>query len=165
MMPERRAEISVNAFAKRLGVDEKAVRKAIASGRIERGVGRGADGAPVITDPELATAEFHQNRDVAKVRGPAAGGISTADARRELIREQTRKLKIANDLRLRELLPAGEAQRAWGGLVVAAKTKLLGLPSLAKQRLPHLTLDDLAVLDQLVREALEQLAEPEEARA
>jgi phage terminase Nu1 subunit (DNA packaging protein) len=52
---------------------------------------------------------------------------------------------------------SSEVKLRWSAHVVAARTKLLGLPSRAKQRLPHLTPADLATLDRLIREALEEL--------
>lgn len=157
MMPQRRAaSLSVSAFAKRLGVDEKAVRKAIQNGRLERGVGRDARGAPVITDVDVAGLEFRQNRDASKVRDNSVA--TTADARRALIREQTRKLKIANDLKAREMIPRQEAEHLWSTQAVAVRTKLLGVPSAFRQRCPHITKGDMDTLDALIREALEALA-------
>jgi len=47
----------------------------------------------------------------------------------------------------------------WSKIVVGTRTHLLGLPTRAKQRLPHLSNADLGVLDGLVRESLEELAD------
>ena len=60
-----------------------------------------------------------------------------------------------------ELVPAREVETTWAALVVAARTTLLGLPTRAKQRLPHLMSTDLAELDKLVREVLGELAKDE----
>lgn len=57
-----------------------------------------------------------------------------------------------------ELVDAKEITAAFTQLIVTSRTKLLGLPTKAKSRLPHLTLDDLNVLDDIVRESLEELA-------
>jgi phage terminase Nu1 subunit (DNA packaging protein) len=38
------------------------------------------------------------------------------------------------------------------------RTRLLGVPSAAKQRIPHLEIEEVEVLTLLVREALEELA-------
>jgi hypothetical protein len=43
-------------------------------------------------------------------------------------------------------------------MVLQARTTLLGLPTRARQRLPHLGAADLVVLEGLVREVLEELA-------
>jgi hypothetical protein len=57
-----------------------------------------------------------------------------------------------------ELVDAKEITAAFTQLIVTSRTKLLGLPTKAKSRLPHLTLEDLAVLEEIVRESLEELA-------
>jgi hypothetical protein len=57
------------------------------------------------------------------------------------------------------LVPLEEVQAKWVEIVVQARTKLLGIPTKAKQRLPDLDVDAINVLDDLVREALEDLAE------
>jgi hypothetical protein len=59
---------SLRGFARLVGVNEAAVRKAIASGRLERSVGRNAKGQPAIIDVELAAYEWRANRDPAKAR-------------------------------------------------------------------------------------------------
>jgi phage terminase Nu1 subunit (DNA packaging protein) len=41
----------------------------------------------------------------------------------------------------------------------ACKTRLLAIPSRARQALPHLVAADLGVLEALIREALEDLVE------
>ena len=50
-----------------------------------------------------------------------------------------------------------EGRAALVDQVVTCRTRLLGIPSKAKQQLPHLSLSDLEVLEALVREALEGL--------
>jgi hypothetical protein len=57
-----------------------------------------------------------------------------------------------------ELVDAKEITASFTQLIVTSRTKLLGLPTKAKSRLPHLTLEDLAVLEEIVRESLEELA-------
>jgi len=49
-------------------------------------------------------------------------------------------------------------ESTWSVLVTNAKTKLLAVPSRAKQRIPHLTLEEVEILNDLVRESLEDLA-------
>ena len=41
----------------------------------------------------------------------------------------------------------------------AVRTRLLGLPTRIRQRLPHLTAEDVRIIDALIREALEELAD------
>ena len=42
--------------------------------------------------------------------------------------------------------------------ITNAKTKLQGIPSRARQRIPHLTTTDVAELEDLIREVLEDIA-------
>ena len=56
------------------------------------------------------------------------------------------------------LLPREDVERAQAIAVNISKTRLLGVPSTAKQRIPHLTLDEVEILTGLIREALEELA-------
>lgn len=61
-----------------------------------------------------------------------------------------------------ELLDRAEVLKAWSDAVNASKTKLLALPTMAKQRIPHLDLEEIEILTELVREALEALASESE---
>jgi hypothetical protein len=57
------------------------------------------------------------------------------------------------------LLKREDVDRAWGDAVAIAKTKLLAVPTRARQRIPHLTLDEIEELTQLIREALQEVAD------
>jgi hypothetical protein len=57
------------------------------------------------------------------------------------------------------LLRREDVDRAWGEAVAIAKTKLLAVPTRARQRIPHLTLDEIEELTQLIREALQEVAD------
>lgn len=57
------------------------------------------------------------------------------------------------------LLQREEVERAQAAAINISKTRLLGVPSTAKQRIPHLTLDEVEILTGLIREALEELAD------
>ena len=56
------------------------------------------------------------------------------------------------------LLPREDVERAQAAALAISKTRLLGVPSTAKQRIPHLSLDEVEILTTLIREALEELA-------
>lgn len=82
----------------------------------------------------------------------------------ESAREKHWKAKIAEqEFREREgeLVEARMVELKLSGVYSQVRTKLLGVPSRARQALPHLTAGDVAVLEDLVREALEDLVEPE----
>jgi len=56
------------------------------------------------------------------------------------------------------LLHREDVERAQATALAISKTRLLGVPSTAKQRIPHLSLDEVEILTTLMREALEELA-------
>lgn len=56
------------------------------------------------------------------------------------------------------LLPAEQVEKVWANSVTIARTKLLGVPTRLRQRIPHLTLEEIAIAEELIREALEELA-------
>ena len=57
-----------------------------------------------------------------------------------------------------QLVRVEDVEREWLEIITMARTKLLGIPTKAKQRLPDLDTDAIGVLDDIVREALEDLA-------
>ena len=62
------------------------------------------------------------------------------------------------------LLRREDVDQAWAAAVNITRTKLLGIPSVAKQRIPHLELEEVELLTVLIREALEELAAGEVKR-
>ena len=56
------------------------------------------------------------------------------------------------------LLHREDVERAQATALAISKTRLLGVPSTAKQRIPHLSLDEVEILTTLIREALDELA-------
>lgn len=59
------------------------------------------------------------------------------------------------------LLPVDQVERVWANSITIAKTKLLAVPSRLRQRIPHLTLEEIAIAEGLIRECLEELASGE----
>jgi len=57
-----------------------------------------------------------------------------------------------------ELVSAREIEDSWVNIVTVVRTKLLGIPTKAKQRLPDLDTNAIACIDDIIREALEELA-------
>ena len=56
------------------------------------------------------------------------------------------------------LVPAAGVEAKWLEIVTLARTKTLGIPSKAKQRIPDLDIGAMATLEDIVRETLEDLA-------
>ena len=57
------------------------------------------------------------------------------------------------------LIPRDQVEKVWADAVTIARTKLLAVPTRARQRIPHLTLEEVAILDDLQREALQELSD------
>lgn len=129
------------------------------------------DGVPMISDFALADREWERNTDASK-RENAAGGLDRAPApsgddgpsefqaakiRRELANAAMAEIELG---KMRgDLIPARDVERRLADIYSQSKTRLLGIPSRARQALPHLTAGDLGVLEALIREALEALAD------
>lgn len=116
-------------------------------------------------DALAADAAWQKNTDAARrPGGRARSGTepgSLSEAKRLESIERTRQLRFENDMLEGKVAHVADMERRFVLRVVAARTRLLGVPSRAKQALPHLTTADLAALDRLIREALEQLADEE----
>jgi hypothetical protein len=152
------------------GGTHRAVLKALRAGRITAG----ADGR---IDPQVADQQWVTRsapRVVAFVPRPAGapasngpGPFGSTELTAALLRERKARayaLELAVARQTRDLVPASEVDQRWSALIVAARTSLLGLPSRAKARLPHLSGADLRTLALLVSETLEELAAPRASR-
>jgi phage terminase Nu1 subunit (DNA packaging protein) len=72
--------------------------------------------------------------------------------------EQANLLELERKQKEGLLLPAEQVERVWANSVTIARTKLLGVPTRLRQRIPHLTLEEIAIAEELIRESLEELA-------
>jgi hypothetical protein len=144
----------------------KAVQKAIADDRISVVT---IDGRTRIADPAVADREWAANTD--HVRSPGlmgeddglddegeGGEFRNAAARERHWKALTAELNYRQ--RAGELVNAADLQAELAETFSTVRTRVLGIPSKLKQRLPHLSFADLAAVDQEVREALEELAPP-----
>jgi len=160
--------MSIRAFARWRRVSHTAVQRRIAAGALPTSAKKVkrrwviVDAAKAVTEWEAHTrprvAAAAANGGPAAVTTPSALAVATQ-------RERDARAKLAEldyARKARDLVPARDVETRWATLVVAARTTLLGLPTRAKQRLPHLSSLDLVELDKLVREALEELATDDE---
>jgi phage terminase Nu1 subunit (DNA packaging protein) len=159
--PAATGPASLSAFARAEGWALPSVRLAIRMGRLtSASVQRDLRGRWMILDAEKARAEWAAHtRPRVKANGaatPAPSDLAAATLRERLARAEAFELQTAR--KKRELVPAAEVETRWAGMVLQARTTLLGLPTRARQRLPHLGAADLVVLEGLVREVLEELA-------
>jgi len=160
--------MTFSAFARDRHVDEKAVRKGIASGRIPAScVGLSSTGRrQVITDVEGARRAWEAN--AAKIpNGPAAdaGRSSLVEASTLTAIERHRALKIANDLKSGIAVDARAVKRAAFEDARIIRETLLNFPARLAAALAAETdpAKVFAMLDDAIREALHETADRLEA--
>lgn len=157
--------LGVRAYARRRGVSPNTVSIAIKAGRLVKSVTRDDLGNPKI-NPEMADKEWEENTDTlrhpenAPKGGGAGEGVAGATERLRAAQANLAELEYAKAAG--ELVLAKDVERAVTDAFTAAKTKLLAIPSRVKQAIPHLTVEEVALVERLVREALEDLAASEE---
>lgn len=164
-------KVSARAYAAHRGINQMAVSRAIGV-RLTKSVVKNADGSYTI-DVDAADREWAENTDLTRVpfekRDPAPAPAPAVDApepiestvsaaaRSKHWEAKHRELKFKEAAR--ELVPASEVREEVSAAFANCRTRLLEIPTRAKQALPHLTLVDVAALEAVVREALEALAE------
>lgn len=72
--------------------------------------------------------------------------------------ERANILEMDRRQREGELLLKSDVEKAWSDAISASKVKLLAIPTMVKQRIPHLDLEEVNIITDLVREALEDLS-------
>lgn len=73
--------------------------------------------------------------------------------------EQANLLELERKQKEGLLLPADQVKKVWDNSVTIARTKLLAVPTRLRQRIPHLTLEEIAIAEELIRESLQELAD------
>lgn len=162
------ASTSIAAFGRLVNVDEKAVRKGIATGRIPAScIGLSSTGRKqVIVD--VAGARLAWDQNAAKLpNGPdvGAGRASLVEASTLNAMERHRKLKIDNDLKAGLVVDVRAATREAFERTRIIRETLLNLPNRIAAELAAET-DPARVfarLDDAIREALSETADRLEA--
>lgn len=136
----------------------KAVQKALAAGRITKAGDK--------IDSEQADAAWEANTDTAKRRQGNGNGHQTGSAapgsylhertEREKLRRQREQMEFERESG--ELVRRADVLGGFEALVTRTRSKLLGIPSKCKQQIPHLSNKDVLIIDNIVREALLELA-------
>ena len=171
------ALISRADAARALGVTKEAVYAAIRTGRLS--VINTRDGR-VLVNSETMRAEWQQNtqrrigagprppadaprpqrlaRPMTSTPAPAeeVPDYNTSRARTEHLKAELLELERQQKEAL--LVPAAEIEAKWVEIITLARTKILGIPTKAKQRIPDLDVSAITVLDDIVRETLEDLS-------
>ena len=82
--------------------------------------------------------------------------FNTSRSKREAM--MARLAEIDVEEREKVLVSAAEVKTSWAQIISLARTKVLGIPSKAKQRIPDLDTSAMTCLEDIVRESLEDLA-------
>lgn len=164
----------MNAYAKMRGVSSVAVSKAVKSKRISLVRGK--------VDPAKADAQWEANtqpgqravsarRKPPKAPAPQAAAdpgqtqhapdaplnsYGAARARREETLANMAQMDF--DVKMGVLVNAGDIREKISKLHTEAKTRLLGVASKCKARLPQLSAIDVSIIEDLIREALGEIA-------
>ena len=100
-----------------------------------------------------------------EVAAPPAGAGDDSDPPDYNLSRARSEYERANLLELERrqkealLVPLEQVTKAWANSVSIARTKLLGVPTRLRQRIPHLTLEEIAMADELIRESLQEVVE------
>ena len=112
----------------------------------------------------IKQSEAEEPKQIAeKPRGPRMSRTAEYIPDYDESRARTEHLKaelLELDRKQKEglLVPMAEVQAKWVEIVNVAKTKILGIPSKAKQRIPDLDSTAMSCLEDIINEALEDLA-------
>ena len=170
------ALISRSEAARQMGVSIQAVYKAIKEGRltaIEDNDGKIVINGDTLVEEWNKKSAFRRVRTSTPANKNEKNLVVMPSVRRSKTREaipdyeeskartehlKAELLELDRQAKEKVLVPAAEVELQWVEIVTIARTKLLGLPSKAKQRIPDLDSNAMACLDDIVREALEELS-------
>lgn len=157
--------------ARILGISRQAVSLAIKAGRIQTRLD--SEGKKMIDGSTLA-ADYRKKTQARKASpkrkalqasqpSPRMGKTQEYIPDYDESRARTEHLKaelLELDRKQKEglLVPAADVEAKWIEIVTLARSKTLGIPSKAKQRIPDLDVGAMATLEDIVRETLEDLA-------
>jgi hypothetical protein len=113
--------------------------------------------APPGHQPQLEPPAATPNEE-ATAAGETARELSLSQASAEEKRWRAKLAELTYQQRAGELVPAKDVTDRLTNIFTVCRTKLLAIPSKAKSSIPALTHADVATLDDLVRQALEELA-------
>ncbi len=117
-------------------------------------VRRGRGGRPSLFDLAAVQA-WKAQRDTVAAASP---DLANARARKEHWQALEAEQRVA--IKAKTLLLAADVERWVTDAFARCRTKMLGLSRKAKALAPHLSVQDVAMIDTLIREALDDLAGP-----
>jgi phage terminase Nu1 subunit (DNA packaging protein) len=174
-------QVSIREYARQRGCSHTAVQKAIKVGKLSAAItGTAKD---TLIDVDTANAEWPKGEQENQREAQAASApdklpvgssgnaelskTSTTYAQSRAVREAyaARLAKLDFEKKSGKLVEAAAVEEKWTDIATTVRTRVLGISSKAKQRIPGLTVQQYKILDLIVVEALEALegAAPEEA--
>jgi phage terminase Nu1 subunit (DNA packaging protein) len=96
--------------------------------------------------------------DAPAAAGAGGKGPSINDYKRITEAYKARMARLDYEERAGKLVNADQVKIGFVNMVTAARNKLLGVPSKAKAKIPHLTVRDIEILEDLIAKALEEVA-------
>jgi phage terminase Nu1 subunit (DNA packaging protein) len=162
--------MTIADYARRRGCARNSVLRAIDQGRLRESVGVNGRGHRLILDPDLADEEWSRSAQYRRPNDNPATPIKAANKlvdlreareaealRRDRIKTAQAELDLAQQRG--ELVRVADVRAEVTDAFATVRTRLLAVPSRCAQQIPHLTARDVAMLDDLIREALEALAD------
>ena len=113
-----------------------------------------------LTPQERRNQQADSGRNLADTN-EAIPDYNESRARTEHLKAELLELERKEKERI--LVKAEEVEAKWVEIITMARTKILGIPTKAKQRIPDLDTDAISLLDDIVRETLEDLAAKSDA--
>lgn len=162
--------LSLREYGAHLNVSATAVFRAIKKERLKRCLVYDAKGKPKIGDVAIADAEWAANTDLSKAPGSvkeraAPGGsprrVKASALAEASTREKEARAKLAELEYLRKSGTQIEIEPVLAAVmqhITIARNRLMGLSSGVRQRHPEASAAMLATIDELIRQALEELA-------
>ena len=157
--------VSKAEAARALNISPQAINQAINEGRIQ--TKKAANGREMIELDGLReryAATTQRKITGATIKDSPKGrkheevpDYNESRARTEFLKAELLELERAE--KEARLVDASDVAKKWGELIAIARTKILGVPSKAKQRIPDFPQDAFVILEDIVREALEDLAD------
>lgn len=170
--------VSMRKFSLIAGVSNTTITNAVKTGRLKNCVVYDDKGEMIGLDREKAVEEwrsvspetkFYQTLREAEAPGaPKPQPYDPAQPFDEMDYQKSRSArefyaaqiaKLEFEKMAETLIEADAVSSEWVKIASAIKTKMLSVPSKLRSRIPHLTLDDIATIEDEIREALEELSE------
>jgi phage terminase Nu1 subunit (DNA packaging protein) len=148
---------SISELAAELEVSHTAIRKAALAGTLSEGVIVGDGNKVSITDASAAAAQWRAQHPKEPANRPDVPDIGVSRARREAALADLAELEVAE--RRGELIPVEQARADVLDKFAIVRVRILGVPARVAQRLPNLAAEVVPVVDDLLRKALEELAD------